>query len=386
MANYLLNHKMVFFSLYFFFTIFLAIVVNGFFLKYFKGFGTKDFKNANLVRWSHSSKPSLGGFSFYIVFLFSIVTFSFFPFGDGSIIGKHWFGLITAVTVGFISGMIDDIYNNKPLLKLICQLLAALILIYSDFVIHVSDNQIFNIIVTIFWVVGIMNSINMIDNMDGIATTVAIFILLNSIVVARTQPSFTSVYLFSALGIIGALVGFLYYNWNPSKMYMGDTGSQTLGVILAAMGIMVSWSFRDSAAGGIQLKQFIIPLVTFLALIIDTTTVVIRRIAGGRSPFRGGKDHITHHLAYLGLSEINVVLAFSMLSFLTIVANFFIVKYFNKISNYDVVYMILGIIVLFLFVQFLYDRGKKKNELKVHGHSTNDQAKDSGEEVTLIKH
>ncbi len=364
MANYLLNHKMVFFSLYFFFTIFLAIVVNGFFLKYFKGFGTKDFKNANLVRWSHSSKPSLGGFSFYIIFLFSIVTFSFFPFGDGSIIGKHWFGLITAVTVGFISGMIDDIYNNKPLLKFVCQLLASVILIYSGFIIHISDNQLFNISITVFWVVGIMNSINMIDNMDGVATTVAIFILLNSIVVARTQPSFTSVYLFSALGIIGALVGFLYYNWNPSKMYMGDTGSQTLGVILAAMGIMVSWSFRDKVEGGIQLKQCIIPLITYLVLIIDTTTVVIRRIAGRRSPFRGGKDHITHHLAYLGLSETNVVLVFSLLSFLTIIANFFIVRYFDQISIYDVVFMILGIIVLFFIVQYFYQKGKKKNSLK----------------------
>ena len=373
MVKYLLDHKMVFFSLYFFFTIFLAIVVNGFFLKYFKGFGTKDFVNANMVRWSHSSKPALGGFSFYIVFLFSIVTFSFFPFGDGSVIEKHWFGLITAATVGFLSGMIDDIYNNKPFLKFICQLFAAIILIYSDFVIHISDNGVVNIAVTIIWVVGIMNSINMIDNMDGIATTVAIFILLNSIVVARTQANFTSVYLFSALGIIGALVGFLYYNWNPSKMYMGDTGSQLLGVILAAMGIMVSWSFRDTAEGGIQVKQFIIPLITYLALIIDTTTVVIRRIAGGRSPFQGGKDHITHHLAYLGLTETNVVLAFSLLSFLTIVANYYIVKYFNQITATDVIIMIVGIVVLFFIVQYFYQKGKKKHILKeeqLHHHAT----------------
>jgi UDP-GlcNAc:undecaprenyl-phosphate/decaprenyl-phosphate GlcNAc-1-phosphate transferase len=368
MVTYLLHHKMVFFSLYFFFTIFLSVVVNGFFLKYLKNFGTKDFKNASFVRWNHSSKPSLGGFSFYVIFLFSIVTFSFFPFGDGSIIGKHWFGLITAVTVGFISGMIDDIYNNKPLLKFVCQLLASVILIYSDFIIHISDNQTVNVIITVFWVVGIMNSINMIDNMDGVATTAAIFILLNSIVVARTQSSFTSVYLFSALGIIGALVGFLYYNWTPSKMYMGDTGSQTLGVILAALGIMVSWSFRDKVEGGIQLKQFIIPLIAYLALIIDTTTVVIRRIAGRRSPFRGGKDHITHHLAYLGLSETNIVLVLSSLSFITIVANYYIVKYFNLISINDVIFMILGIIALFLIVQYFYQKGKKINATKEQLH------------------
>jgi len=374
MVNFLLDHKMVFFSLYFFFTIFLSIIVNGFFLKYFKGFGTKDFKNANMVRWSHSSKPALGGFSFYMVFLFSIVTFSFFPFGDGSIIGAHWFGLIAACTVGFLSGMIDDIYNNKPFLKLICQLLAAIILVYSDFIIHISDNQFINILMTIFWVVAIMNSINMIDNMDGVATTVGIFILLNSIVVARTQTSFTSVYLFSALGIIGALVGFLYYNWNPSKMYMGDTGSQTLGVILATMGIMVSWSFRDNAEGGVQIKQFIIPLVTYLALIIDTTTVVIRRMAAGKSPFTGGKDHITHHLAYLGLTETNVVLVLSGLSFLTIVANYYLVKYFNDISVSEVDLMIVGLIILFLIVQYFYEKGKKKMQQREQAKPKNASA------------
>jgi UDP-GlcNAc:undecaprenyl-phosphate GlcNAc-1-phosphate transferase len=198
--------------------------------------------------------------------------------------------------------------------------------------------------------------------------------LLNSIVVARTQTSFTSVYLFSALGIIGALVGFLYYNWNPSKMYMGDTGSQTLGVILATMGIMVSWSFRDNAEGGVQIKQFIIPLVTYLALIIDTTTVVIRRMAAGKSPFTGGKDHITHHLAYLGLTETNVVLVLSGLSFLTIVANYYLVKYFNDISVSEVALMIVGLIILFLIVQYFYEKGKKKMQQREQAKPKNASA------------
>jgi UDP-GlcNAc:undecaprenyl-phosphate GlcNAc-1-phosphate transferase len=128
-----------------------------------------------------------------------------------------------------------------------------------------------------------------------------------------------SVYFITMLGVLAALLGFLYYNWNPSKIYMGDTGSQFLGVFLAAIGILYLWNGHAEINFRIQTKQFVVALLVFIVPIIDTTTVTINRLLKGQSPFVGGKDHTTHHLSYLGLSDRQVALSFFGLSFLSVI-------------------------------------------------------------------
>jgi UDP-GlcNAc:undecaprenyl-phosphate GlcNAc-1-phosphate transferase len=169
-----------------------------------------------------------------------------------------------------------------------------------------------------------MNSVNMLDNMDGITTTVAIGIVTNTILRIVLHGDIDSMHLLVLSGVLASLIAFLYFNWHPSKMYMGDTGSQFLGAFLAAMGIIYFWNdpyAGDTPATG---KLVATTAMTFILPILDTTVVVVNRLSAGRSPFIGGKDHTTHSLALLGLSDGKVGLVFAALACVSVLINLLI--------------------------------------------------------------
>jgi UDP-GlcNAc:undecaprenyl-phosphate GlcNAc-1-phosphate transferase len=120
------------------------------------------------------------------------------------------------------------------------------------------------------------------------------------------------------VGVLGGLCGFLYFNWHPSKIFMGDTGSQFLGVFLAACGIEYLWGYKDHNGDILELKQFVIPMLMFIVPLIDTITVTTRRLMRKQSPFVGGKDHITHMLFFFGFKERKVVLILISISLFSI--------------------------------------------------------------------
>jgi UDP-GlcNAc:undecaprenyl-phosphate GlcNAc-1-phosphate transferase len=190
-----------------------------------------------------------------------------------------------------------------------------------------------NYLITLFWVVGIMNSINMLDNMDAITTIVSINIALGSIVLITAQSDFENMHLFVLVGVLSSLFAFLYYNWHPSKMYMGDTGSQFLGVFLAYMGITYFWNDAYQTGVVIPSKQVITALLAFILPIIDTTVVVVKRISRRQSPFVGGKDHTTHCLAYIGLNDRTVASVFAVISFVSLCLIYFINIYVKEWSH-----------------------------------------------------
>lgn len=242
--------------------------------------------------------------------------------------------MVASCTVGFLMGLADDAYNTKPILKFFAQVLCALLFILSGILIRIFPWEWANYLFTIFWVVGMMNSINMLDNMDAITATVSITIILAAIIIIAINHNFTNnIDVFLLFGILGALIGFLYYNWNPSKLFMGDTGSQFLGVFLAGIGILYFWNSSDATGNLIQSKQFFVSILTFIIPIVDTTSVVMNRLRKGQSPFIGGKDHTTHHLSYLGLSDSQVCLVFAALSFISMLCTVFI-TYFVTNWNY----------------------------------------------------
>jgi UDP-GlcNAc:undecaprenyl-phosphate GlcNAc-1-phosphate transferase len=147
---------------------------------------------------------------------------------------------------------------------------------------------------------------------------------------------------------------------------MGDTGSQFLGIFLAATSILFFWQFNDGNQGLMQIKPFVLPALFFIVPIIDTTTVTIRRMIRGQSPFVGGKDHITHHLAYLGLKEKQVVLilaATTMLSFPVAVLLIENVISWNWYASFGV---FIYVVALFFLFQSLYNKGTKKHEARLH--------------------
>lgn len=270
------------------------------------------------VRWASQSKPAFGGISFYIIFLMSIVAYTILYDTASNFLNVQLLGIISAVTIGFLLGLSDDAYNTRPILKFLAQFSCGIILIVTGTFIHLFDSTVLNYVFTCFWVVGMMNSLNMLDNMDGITTIVSKFISLAIIIALVFRGVQESIFLMLLIGVIAALIGFLYYNYNPSKMYMGDTGSQFLGIFLAAMSILFLWN-NPTAEEHTNSHNFISVAIVFLLPIVDTTTVVINRLKRGQSPFVGGKDHTTHNLYYIGFSEKKVFFIFSSIAIISIV-------------------------------------------------------------------
>jgi UDP-GlcNAc:undecaprenyl-phosphate GlcNAc-1-phosphate transferase len=304
------NSSLILYTLFFAAAVIFSLMINILFLRFFKTLGIRNNTDGTIIRWGALSKPSIGGITFYIIFLLSLASYSILFEPNHNTYQLGFVGLLLSCGAGFIIGLADDAYNTRPWLKFGVQLLCGIILIATGIYIHIFPNEIANYCLTLFWVVGIMNSINMLDNMDGITATVSIGIIGNTIYRIIHNGDITNVHLLVLIGIFASLVAFLRFNWNPSKMYMGDTGSQFLGVFLAAMGIIYFWNDPYATEMPATGKLLVSTLMTFMLPILDTTVVVVNRISSGRSPFIGGKDHTTHSLALLGLSDRQVAIVF----------------------------------------------------------------------------
>lgn len=327
----------------------LSLGINGLLLKFSVTLGTKN--EFQQVRWASTTKPASGGISFYIIFLVSIVFCSFFLASDQMMLNSRFLGIFLACTLGFLMGLADDVYNTKPFLKFAVQFICALLLVVTGTIIKVFPWEWLNITVTFLWVVGLMNSINMLDNMDGITASVSTIICAAAATILISNNDFSSIYLVILMGVIAGICGFLYYNWNPSRIYMGDSGSQFLGVFLAAMGIEYFWNAPDYFGQAVQAKQILIPALIFVVPISDTATVSINRILKGKSPFVGGKDHTTHHLSYMGLSDRHVALVMIAISLFTLAISVLVINHIRDWSHWHTV----GFSALFLLIlSFLY--------------------------------
>lgn len=317
--------------LFFCVSLVFSILINRLFLKFSKNLGMRHV-DESMVRWETKSKPAFGGISFYIIFLLSISIYSIFS-EDKTIFHKQQFlGILLASSLGFIVGLADDAYNTRPYLKFSAQLICSLILIFSGTYITLFDNVYLNYALTILWVVGIMNSINMLDNMDAITSLVSVFIIISALFVAYFIGKVDSVNFMILIGVLSSILGFLFYNWHPSKIYMGDTGSQFLGALLAAVGITYFWNTPFNPGLLSPSKQLLLTAIIFIIPIVDTTTVVINRLAKGKSPFVGGRDHTTHHLSYLGLSDRKVALLLGSIAFISFLICIYIVTSNNWTS------------------------------------------------------
>lgn len=352
------DYLLTVYGLFFVASILFSFLINRLFLKFVRTLGIRN-QNDAVIRWGSQSKPAVGGFSFYIIYLLSIITYSVFFDSNQVFLSKEFIGILLATMLGFLLGLADDAYNTKPFLKFLTQVTCAIILMVTGTEITLSYLEPVNYILTIFWVVGIMNSLNMLDNMDAITSTVSISIILSALAVMTFHQEFESIYFMILIGVMAAIVGFLYFNWHPSKMYMGDTGSQFLGVFLAAIGIRYLWNAEPPSGDLISARNLLLPLIVFLMPIIDTTTVVINRLSKGQSPFIGGKDHTTHALAYLGLSDQQVALVFWCMTLLSLL---FVVIIEKFLLSWTHVYTLLfSIYVVVMFSLFFYAARKVKN-------------------------
>ncbi len=280
----------------------VAVVCNILLLNFSKSLGIRN-KNDVTVRWSSESKPSLGGVSLFVVFIFAAICYSI-VFGETNIFQKpKYVGLFLAGSIAFVMGLADDAYNTRPMIKLVVQVLCGFLFVWSGTCITLFDNIYVDGGLTVIWVIVIMNSLNMLDNMDGITGTTSLFILVSCLMSSWIILGFNmNIWSLSLVSMIGALLGFLSMNIHPSKLFMGDAGSQFIGVFVAF------FSVEFLINSGTRLEQHswlgvCVAIVAFTPAAVDTLTVVINRLRRGQSPMVGGRDHTTHHLVYAGLSD-----------------------------------------------------------------------------------
>jgi UDP-GlcNAc:undecaprenyl-phosphate GlcNAc-1-phosphate transferase len=242
--------------------------------------------------------PYLGGVA--IAIGITVASFAALLYSDFS---SETFGIALSVLLPAIlisaMGLYDDLKGLEPWPRLVAQTIAgiavAIYLIQNNTLGQAFSNQVLNYVVTIIWVVGICNSVNFFDNLDGGAsgTVAVISIFLFAIAFDHGQS------LVSALAVVtaGATLGFLIWNKTPAKIYMGDAGALFLGIIIAVLTI------RLDPEVGPQSRALAIPLLLMAVPILDTTTVVISRLSRGISPFTGGRDHLSHRLMRKGLGR-----------------------------------------------------------------------------------
>ncbi|MCC6702294.1 MAG: undecaprenyl/decaprenyl-phosphate alpha-N-acetylglucosaminyl 1-phosphate transferase [Fluviicola sp.] len=293
-----------------------SLVCNELLLRFSQSLGIRN-KNDVVVRWANESKPSLGGVAFFIAFVFGAIAYSIVFQNENIFHNKEFVGLMAAGVLAFVMGLSDDAYNTKPLVKLVVQISCGVILVYTNTIIPLSGIFWVDGMITVIWVVGIMNSLNMLDNMDGITGTTVLFILFSCLASDIILFDWNmNIWTLTLCIQIGAILGFLRFNINPSKLFMGDAGSQFIGLFAAFFSIHDLWTVGVKT----QLNPLVgmaIVLIAFTPAAVDTFTVVINRLKKGQSPMVGGKDHTTHHLVYAGLNDKQVWLVFLLIAFLS---------------------------------------------------------------------
>jgi UDP-GlcNAc:undecaprenyl-phosphate GlcNAc-1-phosphate transferase len=252
----------------------------------------------NIPRKIHKEPvPYLGGVAIAIGIL--VVSYSAMLYSNFSLAN---FALASSVLVPALAiavmGLVDDLKGLEPWPRLLLQILAAtvvsVILISTHTIGTPLHNRFLDGVITIFWIVGVCNSINFFDNLDGgAAGTVAVITLFIFIIAYERQQV-----LVGALAIVtaGATAGFLLWNRAPAKIYMGDAGALFLGIIIAVLTIRLDPEISPRS------KSLAIPFLLMALPVLDTTVAVVSRIRRGVSPFEGGRDHLSHRLIRLGFA------------------------------------------------------------------------------------
>lgn len=239
-------------------------------------------------RWHQKPTAMLGGIAIFLSFVIGCLVFA--PTVPGNRL------ILLGGTLLFLMGLVDDLLPIRPPVKLVIQVAVAALVVFIGRRLPWTDYQAINIAITIFFLVGITNALNLLDNMDGLAGGVSLiaceFMMITLLLNGQTSQAMLP----ALLG--GAVLGFLLFNFNPASIFMGDCGSMFLGFSLSMMALL-SENDRTRNLSAVVLT----PVLILLIPIFDTCLVTVMRKLSGRSVSQGGRDHISHRLVALGLSE-----------------------------------------------------------------------------------
>lgn len=245
-------------------------------------------------RWHKKPTAMYGGIAIFVATILMYAVF--IPKTKESLV------VLVGSSFLFLVGLLDDYLNIKPYQKLIGQLIGATIIVGFGLTLPLTGSEIIDIWITVFWLIGITNAINLLDNMDGLAAGISAIAAFSLAIGFGANGQINELLLVSAF--VGALLGFLAFNFNPASIFMGDCGSMFVGFLLSSSVLLSQTGGRSRGIFSI----LAVPVLILFVPIFDTTFVTILRKMWGRKASQGGRDHTSHRLVALGLSERAAVL------------------------------------------------------------------------------
>ena len=242
--------------------------------------------------------PRLGGLAIFLGFLLSVLLFA-----D---IDRQIRGILIGSVIIVATGAVDDVVSLRAIVKLFIQIAAAIVAVMHGVVIDVIMNPnvfaeaehlylgMLSVPMTILWIVAVTNAVNLIDGLDGLAVGVSTIASVTMLVVALVVAEPNVAVILACLA--GACVGFMPYNLNPAKIFMGDTGALLLGYVLSTMSVVGMFKFY-------AIVSFFVPVLALAVPIVDTSFAFTRRILRGQSPFTPDRGHLHHRLLDMGMSQ-----------------------------------------------------------------------------------
>ena len=325
-------------------------------IKTIRGFNFLTFLLNRLPISAGKTVSPFGGVSVIISFLITLWLLLFLGMVDARNIN-----LFTVLTLGvglmFLLGIYDDITHCPARIKLFVQIVIACVLYFSGFQIDRIGNLVdlgpFSILLTILWIVGITNAINLIDGMDGLAPGIIFFSCLTLVFVYLERNIIEAAFL--AVVLAGSTLGFFFFNLPPAKIILGDTGSLPLGLLVSLITLLpLNQGHTDEI-------YYLIPVITLLIPIMDTTFAFSRRVLKGINPFTKDASHFHHRLEKLGLSPGKVISILFAIGFYFDLTAMVPVYRIHLIPNFIPIYFVFILVNVAILIFILQRIEKKQN-------------------------
>ncbi|MCX7956851.1 MAG: undecaprenyl/decaprenyl-phosphate alpha-N-acetylglucosaminyl 1-phosphate transferase [Endomicrobia bacterium] len=322
-----------------------------FIIKFAYKFGLLDYPSERKVHLTPI--PRIGGIAIYIGLIFSLIRNVQFA--------KEIVGIIISTTVLFLVSLLDDVYSIQAKWRLVVQILCSLVVIFFGFKITTLPKgfpleNFLEIFITVIWFVGIVNAVNFLDGIDGLVSgwgmLCGIFFLAISLLTSQKNIGFIS----SCL--IGSCLGFLFYNWHPAKIFLGDCGSSLIGFILASISVMGWWAESN------PLVSLSVPVLILSVPIYDMVYITISRIKNKQvRNFKEyieyvGKDHIHHRLLKLGFNVPQAVFFVLLLSITTGFYSLIMKQVFTK--DISSIVVLIQASLIFIMISVIMYVGREK--------------------------
>ena len=310
-------------------------------------------------RWHNRPTALFGGIAIFTAF--------FAPFCALEMKGEQAIFFITSTTLLFLIGLVDDIKELSPQGKFLAQLAVSSLIVASGFRLQFGIPAI-SIILTIFWITALVNAFNILDNMDGLSAGISLVSSASFFAFAYFNQQDPFVMKGAAL-LGGAVLGFFIYNFNPARIFMGDCGSLFIGGVAAMLSIMSTWhkasgpiSTAGLAGPANLLLVLSVPVSILIVPIFDTALVSFTRTQNGRSIFKGGRDHTSHRLVLLGLSEPKTVLL--LMLWASVISGVTIVLSRHSVEGLFVALLLTAILALFFGIFLIHQTRNIYSESK----------------------